>query len=113
MKEVYESLSEKGRRIYAAIEAQKLPRGGITYIAELLGCARKTIRRGIKELKNPQTLPKDRIRRSGGGMKPKIETIPGIDAALLDIVRDYTAGDPMNEKILWTNLTHQEITEKL
>jgi hypothetical protein len=30
MNTVYESLSEKDRRIYAAIEAHKLPRGGIT-----------------------------------------------------------------------------------
>ncbi len=41
MRIVYNSLSEKDRRIYAAIEAQKLPRGGISYIAEVLGCARK------------------------------------------------------------------------
>ena len=51
MKAVYESPSEKDRRIYAAIEAKKLPRGGITYIAKILGCAGKTIRQGIKELK--------------------------------------------------------------
>ena len=73
MKTVYDSLSEKDRRIYAAIEAQKFPRGGITYIAEILGCHRKTIRRGIKELKDPRTLPKDRIRRPGGGAKSQGE----------------------------------------
>jgi hypothetical protein len=113
MKTVYDHLSEKDRRIYAAIEAQKLPRGGITYIAGLLGCDRKTIRQGLKELKAPQTLPKDRIRRTGGGVKPKLETIPGIDEAFLEIVRVYTAGDPMREEVLWTNLAHQEIAEQL
>jgi len=30
----------------------RLPHGGITYISELFGCDRKTIGRGIKELKN-------------------------------------------------------------
>jgi len=78
-----------------------------------LGCNRKTIRRGITERKNPQTLPKDRIRREGGGIKPKLETIPGIDKAFLEIVRVYTAGDPMREEVLWTNLAHQEIAEHL
>ena len=78
-----------------------------------MGCNRKTIRRGITERKNPQTLPKDRIRREGGGIKPKLETIPGIDKAFLEIVRVYTAGDPMREEVLWTNLAHQEIAEHL
>ena len=104
MKAVYESLSEKDRRIYGAIEAQKLPRGGITYIARVLGCARQTIRQGIKELNDPRTLPPDRIRRRGGGAKPKLQTIEGIDAGFLEIVRDYTAGDPMKEQVLWTDL---------
>jgi hypothetical protein len=113
MQRVYASLSEKDRRIYAAIEAQKFPRGGITYIAEILGCDRKTIRRGIKDLKDPRTLPKDRIRRPGGGAKSKLEIIPGIDVAFLEIVRDYTAGDPMKEEVLWTNLAHQEIADHL
>lgn len=113
MKTVYDSLSEKDRRIYAAIEAQKFPRGGSTYIAEILGCARKTIRRGLKELKDPRTLPKDRIRRQGGGAKSKLETIAGLDAAFLEGVRDYTAGDPMKEEVLWTNLAHEEIATRL
>jgi hypothetical protein len=113
IKIVYESLSEKDRRIYAAIEAQKLPRGGISYLAELLGCARKTIRRGLKELKDPRTLPKDRIRHPGGGAKPKLETIPGLDEAFLEIVNHYTAGDPMREDVLWTNLAHQELADHL
>ncbi len=113
MKTVSESLSEKDRRIYAAIEAQKLPRGGITSIAGVLGCDRATIRKGIKELKDPRTLPKDRIRREGGGSKPKVETIPGLDEAFLEIVRDYTAGDPMKEGVLWTNLAHHNMAEHL
>lgn len=113
MRTVYTSLSEKDRRIYAAIEAQKLPRGGSSYIAEVLGCARKTIRRGIKELKDPRSLPIDRIRRKGGGAKAKIETIPGIDVAFLEIVDHYTAGDPMRVDVLWTNLAHTEIAAQL
>ncbi len=113
MRTVYTSLSEKDRRIYAAIEVQKLPRGGMSYIAEVLGCARKTIRRGIKELKDPRSLPVDRIRRKGGGAKSKIETIPGIDAAFLEIVDHYTAGDPMRVDVLWTNLAHTEIAAQL
>jgi len=49
IKDTYLQLSEKDRRIYAAVEALKLPRGGKSYISRLLGCSRNTIRRGINE----------------------------------------------------------------
>ena len=39
----YQSLSEKDRRRYAAIEAEKLGYGGISYIARLLECRPETI----------------------------------------------------------------------
>ncbi len=36
MRSLYDSLSEKDRRRYAAIEAKKLGHGGVVYIATLL-----------------------------------------------------------------------------
>ena len=71
MKEVYRNLSEKDKRLYAAVEALKLPHGGIAYISKLLGCDRKTIQRGIKELKNPRVIPQKQMRKKGGGRKEK------------------------------------------
>jgi hypothetical protein len=50
MKAFYDSLSEKDRRRYAAIEATKLGQGGTDYIATVLGCDPKTIRRGHHDL---------------------------------------------------------------
>ncbi len=38
MKSFYNSLSEKDRRRYAAVEAEKLGHGGLQYIAELFVC---------------------------------------------------------------------------
>lgn len=52
MQQFYNSLSEKDRRRYAAIEAVKLGWGGITYISQLFGCDYHTIRFGIEELDN-------------------------------------------------------------
>lgn len=72
MRSLYESLSEKDRRRYAAIEAKKLMHGGIVYIATLFDCDEKTIRKGIKELANPESLEQSTIRRLGGGRKPII-----------------------------------------
>jgi hypothetical protein len=44
------TLNEKDRRRYAAVEALKLPQGGQSYIAQLLGCSVKTVRRGLRDL---------------------------------------------------------------
>ncbi len=38
MKNLYNSLSEKDRRRYAAVEAKKIGYGGLVYIATLFEC---------------------------------------------------------------------------
>lgn len=67
MKKFYESLSEKDRRRYAAVEADKLGHGGMLYVAELLGCSTDTIRQGQEDI---GLLPEDkaagRVRQKGG-----------------------------------------------
>ena len=67
----YSRLSEKDRRQYAALESLKLGRGGITYISEILGVDRKTIRQGRNELTSnmPDTILHGRQRKAGGGRK--------------------------------------------
>jgi len=114
MKKFFDSLSEKDKRRYAAIETLKLGHGGRKYISQILGCNRKTIRRGIQELKGlPDNITyTERIREPGAGRK-QYDNIAGIDEKFLEILRENTAGNPMDEKVLWTNLTHKEISEKL
>jgi len=67
-----QTLSEKDRRRFAALEAARLGHGGIEYIAEVLGCSTRTIERGADEL---DQLPNDpaagRVRRPGGGRKKR------------------------------------------
>jgi hypothetical protein len=65
MRRLFESLSERERRLYAAVEAAKLGRGGIAYLATVLGCDEKTIRRGKRELVEPTDLPPGRSRKKG------------------------------------------------
>jgi hypothetical protein len=50
MKAFYDSLSEKDRRRYAAIEVEKLGHGGVEYIVSILGCDEKTIRHGRNDV---------------------------------------------------------------
>jgi hypothetical protein len=65
MRGLFESLSERERRLYAAVEAAKLGRGGLAYLANVLGCDEKTIRRGRRELVEPAHLPPGRSRKKG------------------------------------------------
>ncbi len=50
MRQVFDSLGERERRLYAAAEVMKLGRGGLRYLTRLFDCDPKTIRRGIREL---------------------------------------------------------------
>lgn len=109
----YQSLSEKDRRRYAAIEAKKHGYGGITNMSVLFNCDEKTIRKGISELSNKESMSQETLRRSGGGRKSKIETIEKINETFLKVLSEHTAGSPMKEDVKWTNLTKKEIRESL
>jgi hypothetical protein len=67
MVNLYRSLSEKDRRRYAAVEAEKLGHGGVAYVAGLFGCDADTIRQGQQDV---EQLPRDaaagRVRQKGG-----------------------------------------------
>jgi hypothetical protein len=114
MRAFYASLSEKDKRRYAALEARKLPYGGISYLCCVLGCDPKTIGRGLAELDELEgASPGDRIRKAGAGRKRALETIEEIDEIFLMVLENYTAGDPMQEQVRWTNLTYQEIIDHM
>ncbi|MCP4105006.1 MAG: ISAzo13 family transposase [Desulfobacteraceae bacterium] len=110
---LYNTLSEKDKRLYAGAEAIRLPFGGISYISDLFSYDRKTVARGITELQNPELIVKEGVRKKGGGRKKSISCIPDINEHFLIVICNYTAGDPMDERIRRTNLTHQQIADKL
>ena len=90
------------------------PPRGQHYIAELLGCTVKTIRRGLHELANPATLPAaGRIRHPGGGRKRLLDQAPELDGQFEQVLQAHTAGDPMKGAIRWTNLTAGQIVAQL
>ena len=67
MKRFFDSLSEKDRRRYAAVEVAKLGHGGVDYIARILGCDPKTIRQGQDDLEQPEDPAAGRVRKKGVG----------------------------------------------
>jgi hypothetical protein len=67
MVSLYGSLSEKDRRRYAAVEAEKFGYGGVQYIATLFGCDPHTIRRGAEDIEQlPDDEAAQRVRKKGG-----------------------------------------------
>lgn len=72
MRAFWQTLSERDRRRFAALEAARLGHGGIEYVAEVFGCSTRTIERGTSEF---DVLPNDpaagRVRRPGGGRKKR------------------------------------------
>lgn len=113
MQRYYQSLSEKDRRRYGAIEAVKLGYGGQVYIRRLFGCHHETLALGLAELEDETTLEQERIRQVGGGRKSAFETIMGLDESFLRVLEQHTAGSPMDETIKWTNLKRHEIAALL
>lgn len=109
----YNLLSEKDRRLYLAVEAVKLPKGGISYLSILVNCSRTIIHDGLKELNEPELRPHSRIRTKGGGRKLAIETIPDINEVFHQAIEDSTAGDPMDGNIKWTNLSLKQISKRM
>ena len=99
-------LDERARRLWAAVEARALGRGGISQVAEATGLARATVRAGWQELALPATAtgpqpPPERLRRPGGGRKPLGMRDPHLLQALETLVDPVTRGDPMS-LLRWT-----------
>lgn len=67
---VFESLNERDRRLFAAAEVTKLGHGGLLYLSRLFDCDPKTIRRGLGELQQKNSLPPGRSRKKGAAEKP-------------------------------------------
>ena len=67
MRNFFQSLSEKDRRRYAAVEAAKLGHGGKSYVAGLFGCDPDTVAVGERDLAAlPDDEAESRVRKKGG-----------------------------------------------
>ena len=99
-------LDERARRLWAAVEARAIGRGGISQVAEATRLSRATIRAGLQDLAHPvpATGPKatlERLRRPGGGRQPLGAHDPQLVRALEALVDPVTRGDPMS-LLRWT-----------
>jgi hypothetical protein len=114
LRQYYQSLSEKDRRRFAALEAITLGHGGTRYIAKVLGCDPQTVKDGMRELKQlPDDPAGSRVRKPGGGRKKTEVKHAALTHQVQETIKNRTAGDPMRQHVVWTDLTPHEIATSL
>ena len=101
------------RRLALAAEAVAIGRGGQAAVARALGVSPRTIRRGTRELRDPErSVEKGRIRRVGGGRKRTVEHDPKLREDLEKLVEPTTRGDP-ESPLRWTCKSVRKLAEEL
>ncbi len=107
-----DDLDERARRRWAAVEAISLGRGGIAAVAKATGISDRTIRNGIREMREGDTPPAGRQRRVGAGRKAANQRYPGLLDALERLVEPTTRGDPQSP-LKWTCKSTRELSREL
>jgi hypothetical protein len=108
-------LHEHTRRIWAAVEALSLGRGGISTVAEATGLSRTTIHAAIKELKGQGALKgagDSRQRKPGGGRQRLTQKDPALLQALDRLIDPDTRGDP-ESPLRWTSKSTAKLAKAL
>ena len=105
-------LGERGRRLWAGVEAEALGRGGIALVAEATGLAISTVRSGRDEVRADVEPELVRERRPGGG-RPRLQDgdaqlIPALEA----LVNPSTRGDPQSP-LCWTSKSTRTLAREL
>jgi hypothetical protein len=93
-------LNERSRRLWAATESIAIGYGGDILVSDATGIARKTVRKGRREIEQG-VASTGRIRRPGAGRPRLTQGQPGLKEALENLVDPVTRGDPTSP-LRWT-----------
>jgi hypothetical protein len=106
-------LDERGRRVWAAVEAEAIGYGGQSIVAKASGLSRTTLyREGSGKNQDLPASPRNRIRKAGGGRKKLTQQEPGLLSALEALVEPTTRGDPENA-LRWTCRSTRQLAATL
>jgi hypothetical protein len=107
------TLSLEQRRLYAAVESNRIGRGGVGKVAAVTGFCLQTIARGrheVAQLLRGESIKKDRKPLPGRPLTE--EKCPAIAAALESMLSDEIAGIPDGEQ-RWVRSSVSKLTERL
>ena len=105
-------LNERGRRLWAAAEAESYGRGGIALVSEATGLSNKTIHKGLEELRNPEPPIDRRLRKVGGGRKKTTIKSKEVLSTLDSLVDPTSRGDPESH-LKWTSKSVRKLSKEL
>jgi hypothetical protein len=106
-------LNEHTKRLWSAVEAKALGRGGVQLVSEATGQSRTTITEGMKELQSKEILESpQQIRQPGGGRKGVREKSPELESDLLELLEPSVRGEP-DSPLLWTTKSLRKLAEAL
>lgn len=118
-------LDEATLRLWAAVEARSLGRGGVSLVANAVGISRTTIYAGLAEIEEASkaskrrgaasaaaSKPALRVRAAGGGRKKLTDLNQGLLDALDALVEPTSRGDPMSP-LRWTCKSTTRLAQEL
>ena len=95
-----------------AAEALTLGPRSVAAVEHATGVARSTIRRGIKELAEPEPIADARVRRPGAGRKRAVAKDPTLRTDLEALVEPGSRGDP-ESSLRWTSKSLRKLAAEL
>ena len=109
-------LNEKSRRLWCAVEAIAIGKGGVAMVQAATKITQPTIYKGISDLRTKSThanrRANKRIRKKGGGAKSIASKTPGISHALEVLVEPVIKGDP-ESPLQWVNKGLRKLSAEL
>lgn len=100
------------RRLYAATEAKRLGKRGLTLVSEITGMSAVTIRRGQEELDS--LMAGNPVEKKVGrpGRRPTTVKYPGIEHVIERMIADETGGDPMTQQC-YVRMSSRNLSRRL
>ena len=106
-------LDERGRRIWASVEAEALGYGGQSIVAKATGLSRTTLHHEVsKQALGLTASDPGRIRKAGGGRKKLTAPHPELLSALESLVEPTRRGDP-ESALRWTCRSTRQLAAAL
>ncbi len=105
-------LSPGQRRLYAAIEWERIGWGGCRLVSEITGLSPPTMQRARAQLAALLGGTPLEAAKGQPGRRRIEEKYPGIEGTLEQLVADETAGDPMSRK-KWVRTSSRKLSKKL
>jgi Rhodopirellula transposase DDE domain len=100
-------LDERGRRLWAAVEARSAGRGGIAAVVRATGISESTVLRGLADLRSGERPAPGKVRRHPGRVAI-LEREPDLER----LIDPATRGDPQSP-LRWTSKSAAKLAEAL